>query len=74
MLNWKKNSDAIITSPFADCDETTLTRYNWKGNDFIRIEGNELNQGPPQVVLSKQEAQALVNYLTSVIPSMKDAK
>lgn len=74
MLKWKKNSDATIDSPFVDCDETILTRYNWNGNDFIRIEGNELNQGPPQVVLSKQEAQALVNYLTSVIPSMKDAK
>lgn len=72
MLKWGKNGAATITSPFPDSKDTFMSRFTVFGNDLISITGNEMQNYDSSLVLSKVEAQALVNYLTSVIPSMKD--
>ncbi|BBC78158.1 Hypothetical protein KNT65_gp110 [Escherichia phage EcS1] len=71
MLLWTGiGTKAVIKSdvgPFKN-ETTHLSRSKFKNVDIVII-----GQDRDTITFTKQEAEAMVRYLTSVIPSMKEA-
>ncbi|AJD81919.1 hypothetical protein YenMTG1_109 [Yersinia phage vB_YenM_TG1] len=68
LLTWAKLRNATIVSDISSCSPTTLS-VELIGPDTIR-DLIHLHQDGDHVAFTKDEATALLNYLSAIIPTM----
>lgn len=86
-LLWSQGTQASVSHVFDDCGPVIMQRYNYGGNELIRIfneahlSGEEDDEPKSEneimrsaLMMSRQEAEAVIKWLQAIVPSMEYAK